>query len=243
MLEQLVRSKQPGSSQRSALPDNSQGLPNPLKGMALAWPWAQQQAPELQSGVTNTGDSVLERLTGSLPGWLKGAEGSAPDAGAADRRPAESTAPPSSSPYTPTQPQTAPSLPGAPLDAPQQFLSSSAAAQSREGPAPKPQSASGEAASPSTPPSMGSASSALGEGPVGREAARDGGKARAAESADAAARREEDLTGSLLEASGLLPLQLREDGLPEASTAAPEERILKGARQALVCSFLLIGNA
>ncbi|KAK9919130.1 hypothetical protein WJX75_009618 [Coccomyxa subellipsoidea] len=55
-----------------------------------------QQAPQLQGGATSAGDSVLERLTGSLPGWFKGSEDSAPDGSAAGRQPVDSTAAPSS---------------------------------------------------------------------------------------------------------------------------------------------------
>lgn len=227
MLEQLVRSKQAGNSQRSAVPDTSRGLPNPLQGMGLAWPWAQQQAPQLQGGATSAGDSVLERLTGSLPGWFKGSEDSAPDGSAAGRQPVDSTAAPSSSDDSPAHLQDTPTVPRAPLAAPQQAPSTTGSVQNREGPVPVPQSASNEAASPSSLTSRGPAPK---EGPRAgepEEAARAAGQSRGGESADAAARREEDLTRSFLEAWGL-PLRLREDGLPEASTAAAEERLLRG---------------
>ncbi len=225
MLEQLVRSRQPGSSQRSAIPDNSRGLSNPLQGMSLAWPWAQRQAPELQGQTSNAGDNVLERITGSLPGWLKGPSDAVPDASAANQGQIDSDAAPSASYDSPTQPQ----------DAPRSSAPLPEGASSRGS---QPMSMSERptvgAVPPGTPSSEGSTSEPRSEAPVGHEAeaSRAAGQARSPEAADAAPRREEaDLTGSLLEASGL-PLRLREDGLPEASSAAGEQRLLQGGSKA-----------
>lgn len=231
MLEQLVRSRQPGSSTGSAGQGSPQGMSSPLQGMGLAWPWAQRQAPELQSGRGTTGDAVLDRLASSLPGWLTGSENGAPEDNAASQQPSETRSAPSAVDSSPTRRQDAqtPSGEDVPLHPPEGVLEGSVQ-QQQEQPMPVPQMKSEEAAPPRASSSVSGSSAGPGKqsvvGDMDRVAAQDRAADRYAD--DPGAREETDLTGSLLEASGL-PLRLREDGLPEASTAAANDQNLNGA--------------
>ncbi|BDA46772.1 hypothetical protein COCOBI_09-2250 [Coccomyxa sp. Obi] len=230
MLEQLVRSKQPGTSTRSASRETSQGVSSPLQGMGLAWPWAQRSAPELQSGLSSTGDAVLDRIASSLPGWLRGPDSAAPEDNAASQQPSETRSAPAPVDNSPTRRRDAQtsSAEDIPLDPPEGVLRGNVQ-QQKEQPMPVSQMRSDEAVPPRTSSTVRGSSAAPGEEPMAGDidklAARDGG---ADDAAGQGPREEADLTGSLLEASGL-PLQLREDGLPEASTAAVNGQNLNGS--------------
>lgn len=226
MLEQLVRSKQAGSSPRSA----SQGVSSPLQGMRLVWPWVQRPTPELQSGPSSTGDAVLDKIAGSLPSWLRASDNGAPDDSAASQQPSDTRSAPSPVDNSPTWRQDAQtsSAKDMPLD-PREGVSRGSMQQQKEQPMPAPQMRSEEAAPPRmSSPVLGS-SAALGEKPMVGDTDKLAAQDRAADDADSSGAREEaDLTGSLLEASGL-PMRLREDGLPDASTAAVDGQRLNGA--------------
>ncbi|CAL8471391.1 g10933 [Coccomyxa elongata] len=230
MLEQLVRSRQPGSSPRSAGHGASQGVSNPLQGMGLAWPWVQRPAPELQSGPSSTGDAVLDRLAGTLPGWLRTSDNGAPDDDAATQQPSDTRSAPSPVDNSTTWRQDAQtsSAKDMPLGPPE-GVSRGSTQQQKEQPMPVPQMRSDEAAYPRmSSPVLGS-SAALGEKPMVGDMDKLAAQDRGADDADSSGAREEpDLTGSLLEASGL-PMRLREDGLPEASTAAVDGQRLNGS--------------
>lgn len=231
-----MRSKQSAGTQRSAMPGASPAMTNPLHGTGLAWPWAQQNAPDLKSAASNPGSSdrgLLEKITGALPGWLQGSSATEPDVGEAS---ASSSA--QQQQVAVADPPARAQALEAPVDASVGNASSSELQRSQPKkdqlkPVPSPSTAASR-----VPRSIdGQMDGAGSEAAVAGNLQRGTGAAVEGTS-EQAAREEADMTSRLLEASGL-PLRLSEDGLPEASTAAGDKQYIQGEQRKLLLNMWL----